>query len=111
MLSQPLSVLRQRAERLAGLLDERAQIERTTGYAGGGAMPGSAIPSFGVAIAPCGVSLETLAARLRGCRPPVIGRIEDGRLLLDMLTVEESDLESIAAAVRASLLARGASLE
>jgi L-seryl-tRNA(Ser) seleniumtransferase len=80
-----------------------ARIERTTGYAGGGTMPGSAIPSFGVAVAPCGLSLEALAARLRGCRPPVVGRIAEGCLLLDMLTVEDSDLEAVAAAVRASL--------
>lgn len=103
MLRQPLALLRQRAERLAGMLDVHARIERTTGYAGGGTMPGSAIPSFGVAVAPCGLSLEALAARLRGCRPPVVGRIAEGCLLLDMLTVEDSDLEAVAAAVRASL--------
>ena len=105
MMCQPQFVLQQRAERLAGLLGECAQLKRTTGYAGGGTMPGSAVPSFGVAVAAGGLPLESLAARLRACCPPVIGRIADGCLLLDMLTVEDSELEAIAAAVRASLLA------
>jgi L-seryl-tRNA(Ser) seleniumtransferase len=102
MLCQPLSLLQQRAERLAGLLHTGAQIEPTTGYAGGGTMPGSPIQSVAVVLPTSNLPPESLAARLRAFTPPVIGRIADGRVLLDMLTVDDSDLETIAAAVRAA---------
>jgi L-seryl-tRNA(Ser) seleniumtransferase len=102
MLAQPLSALQQRAERLAGLLGTGAQIKPTTGYAGGGTLPSSPIPSVAVALPASYLPPETLAARLRAYSPPIVGRIADGNLLLDMLTVEDSDLETIAAAILAS---------
>jgi L-seryl-tRNA(Ser) seleniumtransferase len=103
MLCQPLSLLQARAERLVGLLNTGAEIELTSGYAGGGTMPGSAIPSVAVALPASHLPPETLAARLRAGRTPVVGRIAGGRLLLDMLTVEDSELEIVAAAVLACL--------
>jgi L-seryl-tRNA(Ser) seleniumtransferase len=102
MLAQSLSVLQQRAERLAGLLNGHAQIEPTTGYAGGGTMPSSPIASVAVALPASYLPPETLAARLRTYSPPIVGRIADGNLLLDMLTVEDSDLETVAAAILAA---------
>jgi L-seryl-tRNA(Ser) seleniumtransferase len=103
MLAQPFSALQQRAERLAGLLNTDAQIKRTNGYAGGGTMPGSPIPSVAVALPASHLTAESLAARLRASSPPVVGRIADGHLLVDMLTIEDSDLETLAAAVLAAL--------
>ena len=42
-----------------------------------------------------------LAARLRGADPPVIGRVADGRLLLDPRTLDDDEVERVAEAVRA----------
>jgi L-seryl-tRNA(Ser) seleniumtransferase len=43
------------------------------------------MPSAGIAIGPTGsVSLANLATALRGLDEPVIGRIRDGALLLDL---------------------------
>ena len=103
MISQTAELLRQRAERLVGMLGAAAQAEPTIGFTGGGTMPGSGIPSFGVAVC-ASVAPEALAARLRANRPAVVGRIADGRLLLDMLTVEDGDLAQLAAAVEHALL-------
>lgn len=55
-------------------------------YLGGGALPAQRIPSVAVAID--SPTAERLASRLRDAMPlPVVGRIERGRLLLDLRTV------------------------
>ena len=46
---------------------------------------------------------DALAARLRAGDPPVVGRIQDGRLLLDPRTLAEDEVEPVAGAVRAAL--------
>jgi L-seryl-tRNA(Ser) seleniumtransferase len=66
-------------------------------------MPGVPIPSVAIAVTAPDLPAETLAARLRAGHPPVVGRIADGLLLLDMLTVDDSDIETLAALVRACL--------
>ena len=60
---------------------------------GGGSLPGFELDSWSVAVrADCGA--ETLAARLRASRTPVLARVRDDTLLLDLRTVE-ADEESI----------------
>jgi L-seryl-tRNA(Ser) seleniumtransferase len=62
---------------------------------GGGSLPGETLPTKLVALHV--TSPDELAARLRSGKPPVIGRIESGELLLDPRTVlanEEQDLLS-----------------
>lgn len=52
---------------------------------GGGSLPGETLPTYLLAIdtpAP-----DALAARLRASQPPVIARVEEGRLVLDPRTV------------------------
>jgi L-seryl-tRNA(Ser) seleniumtransferase len=51
---------------------------------GSGAVPAVPLPSRALAIEHAGVSAERIAARFREARPPVIGRIHDGRFLLDL---------------------------
>jgi L-seryl-tRNA(Ser) seleniumtransferase len=101
MLEQTAAVLQQRAEQLQAALGT-GTIEVTEAFAGGGSIPEERIASRAVALQPrCGV--EEAASRLRTCDPPVIGRIQDGRLLLDMLTVSDGELMELAAVVRAVL--------
>jgi L-seryl-tRNA(Ser) seleniumtransferase len=54
---------------------------------GGGAAPSSALPTRVLALACEGLSADELAARLRGSEPPIIARVEEGRVLLDLRTV------------------------
>jgi L-seryl-tRNA(Ser) seleniumtransferase len=61
---------------------------------GSGALPLEQIPSAGVAIRPAdprasGQAIEDLAARFRALPVPVIGRIADGALLLDLRCLED----------------------
>jgi len=54
---------------------------------GGGAAPSSVLPTCLIAVTCADLSADELAARLRGCNPPIIARVEEGRVLLDLRTV------------------------
>ena len=62
---------------------------------GGGGAPGVRLPSAAVSLP------ATLAASLRKNNPPVAGRVEDGRLLLDLRTVDPADDAALREAVLA----------
>jgi L-seryl-tRNA(Ser) seleniumtransferase len=101
MLSQTEAVLQERAERLLSLLGS-GTIERTEAFAGGGSLPEERIASRAVALH-LRVGVEDAASVLRSGHPAVIGRINEQRLLLDVLTVSDSELSELAAAVRTVL--------
>lgn len=54
---------------------------------GGGSVPGSELPTRLLGITVAGTSARTLEARLRALDPPVIARIEDDLVVLDLRTV------------------------
>lgn len=54
---------------------------------GGGSFPDISIPSYGIAISPREIGLETFEERLRNLDIPIIGRIEKDRLFIDMRTI------------------------
>jgi L-seryl-tRNA(Ser) seleniumtransferase len=54
---------------------------------GGGAAPSSTLPTILLALTRDGLSANELEARLRASDPPVIGRVEEKRVLLDLRTV------------------------
>lgn len=91
MVATPRATIRQRAEQLRSRLPE-IELELMEGESviGGGSTPEQAIPTWLLAMGGDAVELEQ---RLRGGNPPVIGRIERDRLLLDLRTVlpEEED--------------------
>jgi len=66
---------------------------------GGGAAPSSVLPTRLVAVSCDGSSADELAARLRGSDPPVVARVEEGRVLLDLRTVFSAQDQVLAAAI------------
>ena len=66
---------------------------------GGGAAPSSVLPTRVLALTLAGLSADELAARLRACDPPVIARVEEGRVLLDLRTVFAPQDETLAEAL------------
>jgi L-seryl-tRNA(Ser) seleniumtransferase len=96
-----------RAGRVAGVGEEGgvvacAEIVAATARVGGGALPLLELPGPAVAVAVAGVGPDELAARLRAADPPVVGRIDAGRLLLDPRTLADGELGDVARAVRAA---------
>jgi len=69
-----------------------AAIVETSSQIGSGALPVSLLPSAGLALSPLafgGGAVEALAQRLRALPVPVIGRIEGGRVVLDLRCLED----------------------
>jgi L-seryl-tRNA(Ser) seleniumtransferase len=54
---------------------------------GGGAAPSAVIPTRLLAITSAKISADELLKMLRDQHPPIIGRVEEGRVLLDLRTV------------------------
>ncbi len=80
----------ERAEALvARVAAPRLKVEIVDGESilGGGAAPSSVLPTRLLAVTCEGLSADELAARLRGSEPPIIARVEEGRVLLDLRTV------------------------
>ena len=70
------------------------QVVSLLGQIGSGSLPVDRLPSAGLAIAPlqkkgAGRALDALATALRGLPLPVIGRVADDRLLLDLRCLED----------------------
>jgi L-seryl-tRNA(Ser) seleniumtransferase len=68
---------------------------------GGGAAPSAVLPTKLLAVTRDGLSADEISARLRASEPPVIARVEEGRVLLDLRTVFPEQDENVTAALRA----------
>jgi L-seryl-tRNA(Ser) seleniumtransferase len=66
---------------------------------GGGAAPSSVLPTRLLALSSEGLSADELAARLRASDPPIVARVEEGRVLLDLRTVFVEQDDAIATAL------------
>jgi L-seryl-tRNA(Ser) seleniumtransferase len=66
---------------------------------GGGSAPGSTLPTRLIALSHATLSAVELEARLRRWRTPIIARIENDRVLLDLRTVLPEQDQTIAAAL------------
>jgi len=79
-----------RAESLAAKVQlSKLSIEVIDGESviGGGAAPSSVLPTRLLALSRAGLSADEVATRLRASDPPIIARVEQGRVLLDLRTV------------------------
>lgn len=88
MIARPLSQIEAEAQQWAAHLVEQgvqAAVIGSESYVGGGTLPGTSLPTRVVAIE--SQRVDALAAALRTAPVAVIGRIQDGRLLLDPRTV------------------------
>ncbi|MBI4513730.1 MAG: L-seryl-tRNA(Sec) selenium transferase [Gemmatimonadetes bacterium] len=89
--------LRARAEAFAARLCSRvgararATVEAARSQIGGGAYPGVELDTFVVSVRPVSCSEAELEARCRAADPPVVARVADGALLLDLRTVRADE--------------------
>jgi L-seryl-tRNA(Ser) seleniumtransferase len=98
MLSQTADELFARATRLCESIEAacaprsaRFTAVRTSAAAGGGTLPLVDLPSAGIAVEPLDRTPDGLAAELRRVEPPVVGRIERERLVIDLRTVRDDE--------------------
>jgi L-seryl-tRNA(Ser) seleniumtransferase len=98
--------LRDRSERMADRLTAAGVDARSVvaeGAVGGGGAPGVGLPSAAVSLpAALAPALRAGDAVRRGATPAVVGRIDDGRLLLDLHAVAPADDGVLCAAVLAA---------
>jgi L-seryl-tRNA(Ser) seleniumtransferase len=95
MIAMDVEEIGARAERMAAQLSElRAEVINGVSTIGGGSAPGSTLPTRLVALSHPTLGADALEARLRAMDPPVIARIEQDRVVLDLRTVapEQDDL-------------------
>ena len=94
MLDQPEEVLAARASRLRDGIGEVAEVVRSVGRVGGGALPLTELEGPAVALA-AGADPVALLASLRTHDPPVIARIHDGQVVLDARTIADDEVETV----------------
>ena len=71
-------------------------VEDTFSQIGGGSLPAERIKSKSVTIMPKNISTQSLEAKLRAGKNPVVGRISEEKLILDMRTVLEDEIDILA---------------
>ncbi|MBM3235951.1 L-seryl-tRNA(Sec) selenium transferase [Candidatus Poribacteria bacterium] len=102
LLTRPLNELEDTANTLAHRLSENlannAVVKVEDGYSqvGGGSLPVENIPTKLLSIKPLNISVDALARNLRKSDPPVFSRIQQECLLLDLRTVLEDEVETLA---------------
>jgi L-seryl-tRNA(Ser) seleniumtransferase len=105
MLRLPEAEIRARAEAIKLRVESgnpaALKIEIISGESviGGGTAPSATLATALLAVTHSSVSADALAARLRAVEPPIVARIEEGRVLLDLRTVFPEQDEAIAQAL------------
>jgi len=105
-IALPADTVRARAEAAAGAVraaggDLSAEVIPGSSEVGGGASPTEALPTVLLALRSRSRGAEALEAALRRHDPPVLARIKDGDVLLDLRTVAPEELPALTAALRA----------
>jgi L-seryl-tRNA(Ser) seleniumtransferase len=95
-----------RAERLMCMLQAscpqlQVEVVAAQSVIGGGAAPAATLPSYALAVASATAKADGLACHLRHWETPIIARVENDRVLLDLRTVAPGQEEVIVAALSA----------
>jgi L-seryl-tRNA(Ser) seleniumtransferase len=103
MMSLTAQEIKSRADALANTLANagslRVGVIDGESVLGGGAAPSSVLPTLLIAITSAKLSADELLAKLRSADPPIVARIEEGRVLLDLRTVFPEQDRQIATAL------------
>ena len=107
MIVQPYEELKAKGARLLRMIGKpagegfRLALADGSSRVGGGALPLLSMPSRLLCIEPAGMSANQIERFLRSYDPPVIVRVETDRVLLDLRTIQDSEMKTVAGAIRA----------
>ena len=101
MLSLSLEEVERRARSIIeGVNSVKLELIAGESTLGGGAGPTSNVPTILIAITQADRSAQDLEHQLRTCTPPIIARISEGKVLLDLRTVFPDQLPALHAALK-----------
>ncbi|MBW2709115.1 MAG: L-seryl-tRNA(Sec) selenium transferase [Deltaproteobacteria bacterium] len=106
MICCSYDTLVENAERLHALIrdmnTENFSIEQADGFSkvGGGALPLQQLKTRLLCLIPAKLSAQRMEIHLRHNDPPVIGRVEKDRLVLDVRTIQEKEFQTVAQAIK-----------
>ena len=98
LIARPLQEIEVMAANVRDAVEQwaagRAQAEIISGHSqvGSGSLPGDTLPTILIALTPNKSSVKAIARALRELSPPVIGRLHNGKVLLDMRCLLETEL-------------------
>lgn len=100
-LTEPLSQVEKRAKKLLASLKKSIpegfiySLKKDVSMAGGGSLPLQEIPTVLIRVQPVTMSANEMEKRLRKLDVPIVARIADNEILLDLRTVDEKELSDI----------------
>lgn len=102
--ASPLAELERRGEAIRALARRSDQaigieIEPSSALFGGGTSPEKSFPSRALVLTHPHLGADPLAARLRRRPVPIVGRVEEGRVHLDLRSIRREEDEDVAAAL------------
>jgi L-seryl-tRNA(Ser) seleniumtransferase len=109
MLTCPAEELKRRAQRLRRKLIRdlspvcQVNLREEVSQVGGGALPLQALPTRVISLRPLKTSAANLEKRLRNGDPPVIARVKEEEVLLDLRTVAKTEESALLEGVRQAL--------
>jgi L-seryl-tRNA(Ser) seleniumtransferase len=112
MIAEPVETVKHRANRLARRIRKNlagicnVKVCETISRVGGGAMPEQNLTSQAVVLKPVTMSVNRLEILLRNLDLPVIGRVEEDSLILDMRTVIDNEIPLLAQSLQDVFLGR-----
>lgn len=98
MLTADASTIKKKGQsilrRLGGVSKNKKVIElqQTVSKVGGGAMPEYGLASWALVLHPASDNAAALEKQLRSRDTPIIGRIEDEKMILDLRTIQQDDI-------------------
>jgi len=108
-LTEPLADVQKRARRLIRKL-KRANIPELTyelkeakAAAGGGSLPTEDIPTIVVAVQHAGIPASRMEAKLRRAAVPVIVRVDENEILLDLRTLAEDEFNFVVDGLKSAI--------
>lgn len=100
-LTEPLGDVKKRARKLmgklkrAGIPDMAFELKEAMAAAGGGSLPTQDIPSAVVAVKSAKMPASRMEAKLRQAPVPIIVRVDENEILIDLRTVAETEFDSV----------------